>query len=70
MPSKALTPFPQRTPAHRPRGRTEPASPVRGGAEGAQRSGWYFGGIRIAPSRRIVSPLSMSFVMMLCTSLA
>ncbi len=30
----------------------------------------YFGGIRIAPSRRIVSPLSMSLVMMLCTSLA
>ena len=42
--------------------------PLRGSA---QRSGWvYFGGIRIAPSRRIVSPLSMSFVMMLCTSLA
>lgn len=30
----------------------------------------YFGGMRMAPSRRIVSPLSMSLVMMLWTSLA
>jgi len=30
----------------------------------------YFGAIRIAPSRRITSPLSMSLVMIWCTSLA
>src|SRR5690606_18639906 len=37
---------------------------------GRPRGGRYLGGMRIAPSRRIVSPLSMSLVMMLWTSLA
>ena len=58
-----------------------PAGPPQGGKassggreppQGAKRGGIfiYFGGIRMAPSRRMVSPFSMSLVMMLCTSLA
>lgn len=57
-------------PAGPPQGEKAPSGgrePPQGGEAWGH---FYFGGIRMAPSRRIVSPFSMSLVMMACTSLA
>ena len=57
------------SPPGRPKGKSAPSGGSKR-AKHARRGGIYFGGMRMAPSRRMVSPFNISFVTMLWTSLA